>query len=51
MSSKWVNKVIDISRVYYRKIVIKVLVKGFIISVISLNDPQGGLDDSQKDDL
>ena len=50
MAKRWVDKVIDTSRVSDRMVVIKVLLQGIIISVISVYTPQCGLDDSQKDD-
>ena len=49
LAKKCIDKVIDISRVCYRMIVIKVLVQGIITSVISVYASQCGLDDSQKD--
>ena len=48
---KWVDKVIDISRVSDRMIDINVLFQGTIISVISTYAPQCGLDNSKKDDF
>ena len=48
MAKKWVNQVIDISRVKDRIIVIKVLVQKIFISVYA---SQRGLDDSGKDDF
>ena len=44
------DKVIDTSRVSDGMVVIKVLLQGIIISVISVYTPQCGLDDSRKDD-
>ena len=45
------EKVIDVSRVSEKMIVIKVLVQGIIVSVISVYTPQCGFDDSQKDNF
>ena len=51
MATKWIDKVIDISRVSDRAINIEILIQGIIISVISAYPPQCGLDDSQKYDF
>ena len=51
MVKKWVDKVIDISKVSDRMTAIKLLVQGIIILVISVYAPQCGLDDSKKDDF
>ena len=54
LTQKWVDKVINISRVSDRMIVNKVLVQRIIISLISdltLYAPQYGLNNSQKDDF
>ena len=49
LSKKWVEKVIDVTRVSDRMIAIKVLVQGMIL-LISVYAPQCSLDDSQKED-
>ena len=54
MAKKWVDKVINISRVSDRMIVNKVFVQGIIFSLISdltVYAPQCGLYRSQKDDF
>ena len=54
LTQKWVDKVINISRVSDRMIVNKVLVQRIIISLISdltVYAPQYGLNNSQKDDF
>ena len=54
MTKKWVDKVINISRVSDRMIVNKVFAQKIIISLISdltVYAPQCGLDYSQKDDF
>ena len=51
LAKKRVDKVINISRVCDRTIVIKVLVQGSIISVISVYASQCGFDDCQRDNF
>lgn len=51
MAEKWINKVIYISRVIDKMIVIKVFVQVITFSVISVYASLCGLDDSQKDHL
>ena len=51
LTKDWVDKVIDISWVSDRMIVIKLLVQGIIISIVSVYAPKYGLDDSQKDNF
>ena len=54
LAKKWVDKVINISRVSDRMIVNKVFAQKIIISLISdltVYAPQCGLDYSQKDDF
>ena len=54
LAEKWVDKVINISRVSDRMIVNKVFAQKIIISLISdltVYAPQCGLDYSQKDDF
>ena len=51
MVKRWVDKVIDISGISDRMIVIKVLVQGIVISIISVYATQCGLDDIQKGDF
>ena len=54
LAKKWVDKVINISRVGDRMIVNKVLIQRIIISLTSdltVYIPQSGLDDGQKDDF
>ena len=54
LAKKWVDKVINISRVSDRMIVNKVLIQRIIISLTSdltVYIPQSGLDDGQKDDF
>ena len=45
------TKIINITSVSDKIIVIEVLAPGIIISVISVNAPQCSLDDKQKDDF
>ena len=49
MANKWVDKIIDISRVTDRMVAIKVLAQGIISSVISVFAPHCSLDDSRED--
>ena len=51
LPKKWVDKVIDMSKISDRMIAIKALVQGIIISVISVYAPHRGLGDSQKDNF
>lgn len=51
LAEKWVDKDTDMIRVSDRMIVIKWLVQGIIISVISVYAQQCGLDNSRKDDF
>ena len=54
MAKKWVEKVINISRVSDRMIFNKVFLQRIIILLISnltVYTPQCGLDDSEKDDF
>ena len=49
LAEKWVDKDIDMIRVSDRMIVIKWLVQGIIISVISVYTPKWGLNNCLKD--
>ena len=51
LAKKPLDQVIDISKVSDRITVIKVLIQGIIISVISVYVPQCGLNDSHKNDF
>ena len=51
LAKKWVDKVTDVSRVSGRMVVVKVLVQGIIIPVISVYALHCGLDHSKKDNL
>ena len=51
LAKKWLDKVIDVSRVSDKRIVINVLIQRIIVSVISVYAPQCRLAESQKDDF
>ena len=51
LAKKYLDKVIDISRVIDRVVVIKLLVQRIIVSLISVYAPQCGLNDCQKDNF
>lgn len=49
LPKKWVDKVIDTNKISDKMIVIKALVQGIIMSVVSVYTSHRGLGDSQKD--